>query len=385
MDFSLSENHRLVQSTVRDFALREIRPHARAWDEDERFPTEIVPKAAGIGLWGLRIPEEYGGSGLDVLSAAITVEEIARQDGSFALTVASHNGLCSGHILLAGSDAQKRKYLPKLATGEWLGAWALTEPGSGSDAAGARTTAVRKGTGWILNGSKTFITQGSVGRVCVVLASTTPQRKQKGITAFLVEHGTPGMRVGKHIEKLGMRSSDTVELAFEDCEIPDENRLGELDQGFADTLTILDRGRISIAALAVGIGRGAVEEARAYALERKQFGRPIGDFQAIQFMLATSHCEMEAARLLTWRAAVLADAGLRHSKESSIAKLYASEAATRACMRAIQIHGGYGYTREFPVERYLRDAKLCEIGEGTSEIQRLVIARETLRETFRGG
>jgi len=379
MDFTLSENHQLVQRTVREFAAREIRPHARKWDEEERFPMSLVPKANEIGLWGLRIPEEYGGSGLDVLSATIAVEEIARQDGSIALTVASHNGLCSGHILHAGNEAQKRRWLPKLATGEWLGAWALTEPGSGSDAAGARTSAVRKGDRWILNGTKTFITQGSIGKVCVVLASTTPERKQRGMTAFVVEHGTAGFRVGKHLEKLGMRASDTVELSFEDCEVPDENRLGDVDQGFLDTLSILDRGRISIAALALGIGRGAVEEARAYALERKQFGKPIGEFQAVQFMLASSHAEVEAARLLTWRAAVRADEGKRHTVESSMAKLYASEAATRACMRAIQIHGGYGYTREFPVERYLRDAKLCEIGEGTSEIQRLVIARETLR------
>jgi alkylation response protein AidB-like acyl-CoA dehydrogenase len=379
MEFALSENQRLVQQTVREFAAREIRPHARQWDEDERFPMSLVTKANEIGLWGLRIPEEYGGSGLDVLSAAIAVEEVARQDGSIALTVASHNGLCSGHILHAGSEAQKKRWLPKLATGEWLGAWALTEPGSGSDAAGARTTAVRKGDRWTLTGTKTFITQGSIGKVCVVLASTTPGRKQRGMTAFVVEHGTPGFRVGKHLEKLGMRASDTVELSFEECEVPDENRLGEIDQGFLDTLSILDRGRIAIASLALGIGRGAVEEARAYALERKQFGKPIGEFQAVQFMLASSHAEMEAARLLTWRAAARADEGRKHTIESSMAKLYASEAATRACMRAIQIHGGYGYTREFPVERYLRDAKLCEIGEGTSEIQRLVIARETLR------
>jgi len=379
MDFTLSENHRLIRDTVRDFATREIRPHARRWDVEERFPASFVPRANEVGLWGLRVPEKYGGSGLDMLGAAIAVEEVARQDGAMGLTVASHNGLCTGHILLAGNEEQKLRWLPKLASGEWLGAWALTEPGSGSDAAGARTTAAKKGDRWVLNGTKTFITQGSIGRICVVLASTTPARKQRGITAFAVEHGTPGFLVGRHLEKLGMRASDTTELTFEDCEIPDENRLGEVDHGFLDTLQILDRGRISIAALALGIGRGAVEEARAYALERKQFGKAIGEFQAIQFMLASSFAEMEAARLLTWRAAVWSDLGRRHTAQSSMAKLWASEAATRACMRAIQIHGGYGYTREFPVERYLRDAKLCEIGEGTSEIQRLVISREALQ------
>ncbi|MCC7536757.1 MAG: acyl-CoA dehydrogenase family protein [Deltaproteobacteria bacterium] len=378
MDFALDELHSTIQKTARAFAQNEVLPHATSWDREERFPKEIVPKLSELGFLGIRIPEEYGGSGLATLAYSIIVEEIARADGSLALTVASHNGLGTAHILAFGDEGQKKRWLPRLATGEMLGAWALTEPGSGSDAAGMATTAVRRGDRWVLNGTKMFITQGSVGGVCVVLALTTPERKQRGITAFAVEHGTPGMRPSKHLEKLGMRSSDTVELVFEDVEIGDDQRLGALDMGFIDTLKILDRGRVSIASLALGLGEAALDMAVRYAKDRKQFGKPISDFQAIQWMVADMRTELDAARLLVWRAAVLADSGERYSREASMAKLYASEVATRACNKALQIHGGYGYTREFVVERHLRDAKLCEIGEGTSEVQRLVIARSIL-------
>lgn len=378
MNFDLPESHREIQRSVREFCLRHVAPNARRWDEEERFPSEIVPHLAELGLLGIRIPEAYGGSGLDTLAYAVIIEEIAKFDGSLALTVASHNGLGTGHILRFGSEEQKQKYLPRAVTGEWLAAWALTEPGSGSDAAGMRTTAVRKGDGWVLNGTKMFITQGSVGGFCVVLASTDASRKQKGITAFVVEHGTPGFRASKHLEKMGMRSSDTVELTFEDCYVPDENRVGELNHGFIDTLGILDRGRVSIGALSLGLGEGALAEAVKYAKDRQQFGKPISDFQAIQWMIADSRTELDAARLLIHRAAVMADSGSRYSLEASTAKLFASEVGSRVCNRALQIHGGYGYTREFPVERHLRDAKLCEIGEGTSEVQRMIIARHVL-------
>jgi alkylation response protein AidB-like acyl-CoA dehydrogenase len=380
MDFTLSEHHELLRKTVREFARTEVLPHARKWDEEERFPKEIVPRLAQLGLLGIRIPEEYEGSGMDTTSYAICVEEIARVDGSLALTVASHNGLGTGHILSFGNDAQKAKYLPKAARGEWLAAWALTEPGSGSDSAGLRTTARREGDKWVINGTKMFITQGSVGGFCVVLARTNPDvAKQKGITAFIVEHGTKGFSASKHLEKLGCRSSDTVELTLEDVVVGDEQRLGEIDHGFTDTMKILDRGRISIAAMALGLGYGALEMGLAYAKDRKQFNKPIADFQAVQWMLADMKTELDAAQLLTYRAAWLADQGRPFSKEASMAKLFASEAASRACNKSLQIHGGYGYTREFHVERHLRDAKICEIGEGTSEVQRMVIAKHLLQ------
>lgn len=379
MDFQPSEHHELLRKSVREFARAEVLPHARKWDEEERFPKEIVPRLAELGLLGIRIPEEYGGSGMDTTSYAICVEEIAKIDGSLALTVASHNGLGTGHILSFGSEALKRKYLPKAATGEWLAAWALTEPGSGSDSAGLRTTARRDGSGWVINGTKMFITQGSVGGFCVVLARTNSDvAKQKGITAFVVDHGTKGFTASKHLEKLGCRSSDTVELTFEDVRVSDDQRVGEVDQGFTDTMKILDRGRISIAAMALGLGYGALDMALAYAKDRKQFGKAIGDFQAVQWMLADSKTELDAASLLTYRAAWLCDQGRPYTKEASMAKLFASEASSRACNKALQIHGGYGYTREFSVERHLRDAKICEIGEGTSEVQRMVIAKQLL-------
>ena len=379
MDFTFSEHHQLLRQSVREFAKAQIQPNARTWDEEERFPKELVPKLAELGLLGIRIPEEYGGSGMDTTSYAICVEEIARVDGSSALTVASHNGLGTGHILAFGNEAQKKKYLPKAATGEWLAAWALTEPGSGSDSASMQTTARREGDAWVLNGTKMFITQGSVGGFCVVLARTnTGVSKQKGITAFVVEHGTPGFSPSKHLEKLGCKSSDTAELTFEDVRVPDENRIGEVDHGFIDTMKILDRGRISIAAMALGLGFGVLDMAVTYAKDRKQFGKSIGEFQAIQWMLADMKTELDAAHLLTYRAAWLCDQGLPYSREASMAKLFASEAASRACNKSLQIHGGYGYTREFAVERHLRDAKICEIGEGTSEVQRIIIAKNLL-------
>jgi alkylation response protein AidB-like acyl-CoA dehydrogenase len=381
MDFGVSEHHDLLRISVRAFALAEVAPHAQKWDAEERFPTEIIPKLAEMGLLGIRIPEEYGGSGMDMMSYSICVEEIARVDGSLALTVASHNGLGTGHVLAFGTEAQKRKYLPKAATGEWLAAWALTEPGSGSDSAALLTTARRDGGDWVLNGTKMFITQGSVGGFCVVLARTNAGvPKQKGITAFIVDQGTKGFSASKHIEKLGCRSSDTVELTLEDVRVKDSLRLGEVDGGFRDTMQILDRGRISIASMALGLGHGALAMAVRYAKDRKQFGKPIAEFQAIQWMLADSKTELDAATLLTQRAAWLADQGKRHTVEASMAKLFASEAASRACNRALQVHGGYGYTRQFNVERHLRDAKLCEIGEGTSEVQRAVIAKHVLRD-----
>ena len=379
MDFELPDSHRALQASLRAFCEERVRPYARAWDEREAFPSEAVRELGQLGVMGILVTEEYGGAGMDALAVAVAVEEIARYDGSLALTVASHNGLGSSHIRVFGNEAQKRKYLPKLATGEWLGAWALTEPGSGSDAAGLKSTAVRRGDAWVLNGSKMFITQGTVGDVFVVLALTDPQRRQKGITAFILEKGLKGFSQRPIHGKLGMRSSDTAELVLENVEVPDTQRLGEVNRGFTDTMQILDRGRITIGALSVGLGRGALEESARYSRERTAFGQSISSFQALRWMMADMATEIDAARLLVHRAARLAELGRPFSKEASMAKLFASEAATRACHKAVQIHGGYGYTREFPVERYLRDAKLCEIGEGTSEIQRSIIAREIMK------
>jgi alkylation response protein AidB-like acyl-CoA dehydrogenase len=380
VDLEIPESHRLLRESVRAFAEREVRPHAKRWDAEERFPSEIVPKLAELGLLGIRIPEAYAGAGLDMLAYAIAIEEIARVDGSLALTVASHNGLGTGHILAVGTEEQKQRFLTKAARGEWLAAWALTEPGSGSDAAALRTTARRDGESWVLRGTKMFITQGSVGGFCVVLARTRfDVPAQRGITAFIVETSTPGYSASKKLEKYGCRSSDTVEVTLDDVRVPDAMRLGEVDQAFHDTMRILDRGRVSIAAMALGLGLGALEMAVQYAKDRSAFGRPIAEFQAIQTLLADAHTDLEAARLLTYRAAWLADTGKRFSAEASMAKLFASEVATRVCNDSLQIHGGYGYTREFEIERHLRDVKLCEIGEGTSQVQRMVIAKHLLR------
>jgi alkylation response protein AidB-like acyl-CoA dehydrogenase len=378
MNFELSETHRAIQATARDFAQSEVAPHAARWDAEERFPIELVPKLGKLGFLGIQIDPAYGGSGFDTLGYAIVVEEISRADGSLGLTVASHNGLGSTHIARFGDDAQRQKYLPKLASGEWLGAWALTEPGSGSDAAGLITRARREGDHWRIDGSKMFITQGSVAGVTVVLASTEPNDKQRGITAFAIDAGTPGLAARKLHGKLGVRSSDTAELALEGVRVSDAQRVGRVGSAFVDAMSILDKGRISIAAMSLGLGEAALAAAVTYAKERKQFGHAIADFQALQWMLADSRTELDAARLLVWRAASLADQGKPFTREASMAKLFASEAAFNACDRALQIHGGYGYTREFPVERYVRDVRMCRIGEGTSEIQRRVIARSLL-------
>jgi len=380
MDFELTSDLRALRSSLRAFCEQKVKPVAREWDRAESIPRSILRELGDLGVMGVLVSEQYGGAGLNALAMALVTEEVARHDGSLALTVASHNGLGSSHIRLFGSEAQKLKYLPKLASGEWLAAWALTEPGSGSDAAGMRSTALRKGETWVLNGAKSFITQGSVGDVFVVMALTSADRRQKGVTAFILEKDMRGFSQRPMHGKLGMRASDTAELFLDNVEVADSQRLGEIDRGFLDTLHILDRGRITIGALAVGLGRGALEESIAYARQRMAFGRPIADFQAIQWMLADMKVEIDAARLLVQRAARAADSGRPFAKEASMAKLFASEAAMRACNKAIQVHGGYGYTREFPVERYLRDAKLCEIGEGTSEIQRTIIGRRIIKE-----
>jgi alkylation response protein AidB-like acyl-CoA dehydrogenase len=378
MDLRLDESQRALRDAVRDFVAREVLPFAASWDEAERFPVEVIPKVGALGLFGMVIPEAHGGLGLDYVSIAVLLEELARGDASLALTVESHNSLCSAHVRWFGTPAQQARWLPRMATGDCLGAWCLTEAGSGSDAAGLRTKAERTADGWRLNGTKMFITQGSVAGLYVVMAMTDRAKGNKGITAFAVEKGTPGLSVGRHIRKMGMRSTDTTEVILEDVEIPDDQRIGEVDHGFIDTVQILDRGRVAIAGLSVGIARAALEEATRYAGERVAFGHPIGDFQAIQWMLADAAVEVDAARLLAWRAAWLHDTGQPFQKEASMAKLASGRAAMRASDMAIQVLGGYGYTRDFPVERYLRDAKLCEIGEGTSEMQRLIIARHLL-------
>jgi butyryl-CoA dehydrogenase len=377
--FDFTEDQLMIRDSVHDFVERRVAPTVMSRDHSCEFPHEIVNELSEMGLMGMVHPEQYGGSGADYVSFALALEEIARWDASLALTVSSHTSLCSGHIALAGNDEQKKKFLTPLASGQTLGAWCLTEPGSGSDASGMKTTAVPDGDEWVLNGSKIFITQASVGGVYVVLAVTDKSLGTKGISAFIVERSTPGLKVGPKLHKLGMNSSDTAEVYFEDCRIPKGNLLGDLNMGFIDTMKVLDSGRIGIAALCVGIARGALEESIAYAQERKQFGKPIAEFQGVSFKIADMATQLEAARLLTLRAAWLRDQGRPFSKESSMAKLYASELATRASLDAIQIHGGYGYTKEYHVERFLRDAKLLEIGEGTSEVQRIVIGKHVIR------
>jgi butyryl-CoA dehydrogenase len=379
MNFDLTEEQKLLKQTIRDFAETQIAPGAAERDEAARFPTELIPKMAGLGLFGIMIPQEYGGAGLDTVSAAIIVEELARIDAAVALIVASHNSLCAAHILNFGSEIQKQKYLPSLARGEKLGAWALTEPGSGSDAAALKTRATLEGEHWVLAGEKQFTTQGSTAGVYVIMASTDPSQGKKGISAFIVERGTPGLRVGKIENKLGVRASDTAGVQLEEVRVPKENLLGEVNGSFYEVLKVLEGGRIGIAAMATGIAQGALEESTKYAGMRKQFGKPIAEFEAVQWMLADMATEIDAARLLVYRAAQLKDRGMPFLKAASEAKLYAAETAMRAATKAIQIHGGYGYIKDYPVERYFRDAKICEIGEGTSEIQRIVIARELLR------
>jgi alkylation response protein AidB-like acyl-CoA dehydrogenase len=378
MDFRLTDEQVLLRRSVREFAETEIRPHVREWDEAQHFPTEVIPALAALGLMGIQVPEAYGGSAMSSIDYCICIEELARVDPAVALSVAAHNGLCAGHILLFGSEAQKQTYLVPLARGETIGAWGLTESSSGSDAAGMRTTATRKDGGWELNGSKAFTTHGRVGQVMVVMAVTSRALKSKGITAFVVPHGTPGMRPGKKEDKLGMRASDTSEVLFDQCLVPDEQRLGDEGQGFVQAMQVLDAGRIGIAALAVGLAQGAYEAALGYAQERTAFGRTISTFQAIQWKLADNATRIEAARLMTYRAAYLKDLGSRTTMASAMAKLYASEIAVKASDDCVQIHGGYGFVKDYPAEKYFRDVKLTTIGEGTSEIQRLVIARQLL-------
>ncbi len=377
--FVLSEDQEQLRREVRDFAAREIAPNVMRWDEASEFPADVVRQLGQMGLMGVIFPIEYGGAGLGYVDYALAIEELSAVDGSVGIIVAAHNSLCTNHIFLAGNEDQRRKYVPKLASGEWLGAWGLTEPGSGSDASAARTTAVRKGDNWVLNGNKTFITNAHYADVAVVIAVTDRSQGTHGLSAFVVEKGAPGFRPGKKENKLGLRASDTSELIFEDCEIPAGNLLGKLGEGFVDSMRVLDGGRISIAALSLGIGRGALDASLKYVKERRQFGKAIAEFQGIQWKLADMATELDAARLLTQRAAVLKDAGQRVTRESSMAKLYASEVAVRICDEAVQLHGGYGFIKDYPAEKFYRDVKLCTIGEGTSEIQRMVIAREILK------
>jgi alkylation response protein AidB-like acyl-CoA dehydrogenase len=380
MDFRLSDEQQQIKTMVREFAESEIKPHLFQWDEAQHFPVEVFRKAGQLGMLGVTVPEEYGGAHLSYVDYVNVIEELGVVDSGFALSVAAHNSLGTGHIYLAGNEEQKKKWLPKLTSGEWIAAWGLTEPGSGSDASGMLTTAVKDGNEWVLNGTKNFITNATYADIAVVLAVTDKSDQKHGITAFAVEMDRKGIRPGKKENKLGMRVSDTAELVMEDCRVPDANILGKVGYGFIDAMKILDGGRISIGALAVGIARGAYEAARDYAKQRTAFGKPISDFQAIQFMLADIATETDAARLLCYRAATVKDAGQRVTQFSAMAKLYASEVAVRATEKGVQIFGGYGFIKEFPAEKYYRDVKLCTIGEGTSEIQRMVIARTLLAD-----
>jgi hypothetical protein len=377
--FVLTEDQEALRKEIRQFAAREIAPHVSEWDEKSEFPAAVVKKLGQMGLLGVIFPPEYGGAGMGYVDYVLAIEELSAVDGSVGIIVAAHNSLGTNHIFLAGNEAQKRRYVPKLASGEWLGAWGLTEPGSGSDAGGARTTAVRKGDKWVLNGTKTFITNGSYADTAVVIAVTDKSKGTHGLSAFVVEKGTKGFRPGKKENKLGLRASDTSELIFEDCEIPAENLLGVEGEGFVDSMRVLDGGRISIAALSLGIARGALDAATKYVKERRQFGKAIAEFQGIQWKLADMATELDAARLLTQRAAVLKDSGRTVTRESAMAKLFASEVAVRICNEAVQLFGGYGFIKDYPAEKFYRDVKLCTIGEGTSEIQRMVIARELLK------
>jgi alkylation response protein AidB-like acyl-CoA dehydrogenase len=378
VNFQLSDDQQLLRRAVREFADTEIRPHVREWDEAQHFPAELVPRLAELGLMGVQVPEQYGGAGMGAIDYCLCIEELARVDPSVALSVAAHNGLGPAHIAMFGTEAQKQRWLVPLARGEQLGAWALTEPSAGSDAGSTRTTAVRDGDGWVLNGTKTFITHGTSADVMVVMASTDRGRGAKGISAVVVERGTPGFSAGRKEDKLGMRASETSEVRFEQCRVPSDHLLGEEGQGFIQALQVLDAGRIGIAALSVGLAQGAFEAARQYARTRRQFGQPIASFQAIQWKLADMATRIEAARLLTYRAAFLKERDRRTTSESAMAKLYASEVAVRVAEESVQIHGGYGFVKDYPAEKFFRDVKLTTIGEGTSEIQRLVIARQLL-------
>ena len=379
MNFEYTENQKLIAQTVRDFGEKHIRPYIMEWDESQHFPVELFKKLGELGLMGVLVPEEYGGAGLGYFEYVTVIDEISKIDPSIGLSLAAHNSLCTGHILAFGNEAQKKKYLPKLASAEWIGAWGLTEPNTGSDALNMLTTAVRDGNDWVLNGSKCWITHGISSNVAVVIARTGEKRDSHGMTAFIIEKTTPGFAGGRKENKLGMRASETTELLFENCRVPNENVLGKVGDGFIQAMKVLDGGRISIAALSLGILRGAYEAALKYAKERHQFDQPIANFQGISFKLADMKTDLEVSELLTMQAADRKNKGLKMSLQSAMAKYYASEAAVRVSVDAVQIFGGYGYTKDFPVEKFYRDSKLCTIVEGTSEIQKLVISREVLK------
>ncbi|HEX5735214.1 MAG TPA: acyl-CoA dehydrogenase family protein [Blastocatellia bacterium] len=379
MEFELNEEQQQIKQSIREFAEAEMGPHVTEWDEAQHFPVELRPKFAELGVMGVLFPEEYGGAGMGYIEYATIIEELSRVDPSIALSIAAHNSLGAGHIFIAGNDQQKEKYLSPLAHGEHFAAWGLTEPSSGSDASSMRTTAARRNGGWVINGSKNFITNATFAETTVALAITDRTAGTHGISAFIIERGRKGFSIAKKENKLGMRASDTAAIVFDDCFVPDSNLIGEPGQGFIQAMKVLDGGRISIAALAVGCAQGAYEAALRYSKERYQFGRPIAEFQAIQFKLADMATDIEAARLLTYQAAALKNKGKVTTKESSMAKLFASEVAVRVSEQSVQIHGGYGYIKDYPAEKYWRDSKLCTIGEGTSEIQRTVIARQLLR------
>lgn len=379
MNFEHYENQEMITQMVRDFAEKEIRPHVMEWDEKQFFPVDLFKKMGALGMMGVFVPEQYGGAGFGYYEYYTIVSEIAKVCGSIGLSVAAHNSLCTNHILMFGNDDQRNKWLPKLATAEWIGAWGLTETGTGSDAGGMNTTAVRDGDHWVINGSKNFITHAISGDVAVVIVRTGDKGDSHGMTAFVIEKGTRGFSGGKKEDKLGMRASETAGLFFDNCRIPNENMLGKEGDGFIQAMKVLDGGRISIAALSVGIAKGALDASIKYSNEREQFGQPISKFQAIAFKLADMATEIEAAELLTLQAADMKNRGLKMTKESAFAKYYASEVAVRCANEAVQIFGGYGFTKDFPAEKYYRDCKLCTIGEGTSEIQKLVISRELLK------
>jgi alkylation response protein AidB-like acyl-CoA dehydrogenase len=380
VDFDYTPEQKQLRREVREFATAEIAPHVMEWDENQIFPLEVVKKLGQLGYMGAIFPEQYGGAGLGYVEYSIIIEELSRVDGSVGIIVAAHTSLCSNHIYKAGSEAQKQKYLPKLASGEWIGCWSLTEPEAGSDAAGTRSTAVRDGDEWVLNGSKTFTTNAHFADVCVGMAMSDRAAARHGISAFILEKDTPGFRPGKKENKLGLRASATGEVIFSNCRLPQSQLLGNPGEGFVDSLRILDGGRVSIAALSIGMAQGAYDAALKYSKLRKQFGRPISEFQAIQHKLVDMATKIDASRLLTYRAAKMIDAGKRVTRESAMAKLFSSEAAVWIANEAVQIHGGYGFIKDYPVEKFYRDVKLCTIGEGTSEIQRLVIARQLLKD-----
>lgn len=381
MDFEYTPEQIQLRKSVREFAEGEIAPHVMEWDETQTFPLDVIRKLGQLGYMGAIFPEELGGAGLGYIEYSILIEELSRVDGSVGIIVAAHTSLCSNHIYKMGTDEQRRKYIPKLASGEWIGCWSLTEPEAGSDAAGTRTTAVLQGDDWVLNGAKTFTTNAHYADVCVAMAVTDRAAAQHGISAFIIEKGTPGFRPGKKENKLGLRASATGEVVFENCRLPRRQLLGKLNDGFVDSLKVLDGGRISIAALSIGMAQGAYDAALKYSKLRKQFGRPISEFQAIQYKLVDMATEIDAARLLNYRAGWMLDRGMRVTRESAMSKLFASEAAVRIANEAVQIHGGYGFIKDYPVEKFYRDVKLCTIGEGTSEIQRLVIARQLLKSS----